>query len=54
MKQRIPTAHNRRKDPFRNLPQAANEDLPQDKELHELWQDRYLHKVQGSKGTRRM
>lgn len=54
MKQRIPAAYDRRKDPARNLPPAANEELPQDKELHELWQDKYLHKALGNKRGRRM
>lgn len=34
----------RRKDPLRVFPPAANQDIPLEKELHVLWQERFLRR----------
>jgi len=45
MKQRVTIPQDRRTDLFRNMPPAANQELVQDKELHELWQEKYLRRT---------
>jgi hypothetical protein len=35
----------RRKDPLRVFPPAANQELPLEKELHVSWQERFLRRA---------
>lgn len=45
MQQRAPITFDRRKDPFRNYPPAANQERAAETELHVLWLEKYLNRA---------